>query len=82
MNQSIKEEKKMLRWTDAPVGEKIVDIVVSLNEQAQKLHNQEVATASVSNSSLKTSPQLSTSFFVCEGDSAFVSFNKVSFIKR
>jgi hypothetical protein len=48
MNQTIKEEKKMLRWTDAPVGEKIVDIVVSLNEQAQKLHRQEVATASYS----------------------------------
>jgi hypothetical protein len=48
MNRSIKEEKQMLRWTDEPVGEKIVDIVVSLNEQAQKLHSQEVATASYS----------------------------------
>jgi hypothetical protein len=48
MNQSIKEENKMLRWTDEPTGEKIVDIVVSLNEQAQKLHSQEVATASYS----------------------------------
>lgn len=48
MNQSIKEENKMLRWTDEPIGEKIVDIVVSLNEQAQKLHSQEVATASYS----------------------------------
>ncbi|MEH7885162.1 hypothetical protein V7654_12680 [Bacillus sp. JJ1609] len=38
----------MLRWTDEPIGEKIVDIVVSLNEQAQKLHSQEVATASYS----------------------------------
>jgi hypothetical protein len=49
MNRSIKEEKQMLRWTDEPVGEKIVDVVVSLNEQAQKLHSQEVATASYSN---------------------------------
>lgn len=48
MNRSIKEEKKFMRWTDEPVGEKIVDIVVSLNEQAQKLHSQEVATASYS----------------------------------
>lgn len=48
MNRSIKEEKKMLRWTEEPVGEKMVDIVVSLNEQAQKLHSQEVATASYS----------------------------------
>lgn len=38
----------MLRWTEAPIGEKIVDIVLSLNEQAQKLHSQEVATASYS----------------------------------
>ncbi|CAM3801625.1 hypothetical protein [Mesobacillus thioparans] len=38
----------MLRWTNETVGEKIVNIVVSLNEQAQKLHSQEVATASYS----------------------------------
>jgi hypothetical protein len=48
MNRSIKEEKQMLRWTDEPIGEKLVDIVVSLNEQAQKLYSQEVATASYS----------------------------------
>lgn len=48
MNRSIKEEKNMLRWTNETVGEKIVNIVVSLNEQAQKLHSQEVATASYS----------------------------------
>ena len=56
MNQSIKEEKMMLRWTEAPVGEKIVDIVVSLNEQGQKLYSQEVATASYS----EVKPSLST----------------------
>jgi len=38
----------VLRWTSEPVGNAIVDIVVSLNEQALKLHNQEVATASYS----------------------------------
>lgn len=38
----------VLRWTSEPVGESIVDIVLSLNEQAQKLHGQEVATASYS----------------------------------
>jgi hypothetical protein len=38
----------MLRWTEAPIGESIVDIVVSLNEQTQKLYSQEVATASYS----------------------------------
>ncbi|MFZ3589977.1 hypothetical protein ACOI1C_12030 [Bacillus sp. DJP31] len=38
----------MLRWTKESVGESIVDIVVSLNEQAKKLHNTEVATASYS----------------------------------
>jgi hypothetical protein len=48
MNPLIKGEKNVLRWTDAGVGEKIVDIVVSLNDQAQKLYGQEVATASYS----------------------------------
>ncbi|MEH7298734.1 hypothetical protein [Neobacillus drentensis] len=48
MNQLTKEGQQLLRWTDAPVGEKIVDIVVSLNEQAQKLYSTEVATASYS----------------------------------
>jgi hypothetical protein len=38
----------VLRWTDEQTGQAIVDIVVSLNEQAQKLHQQEVATASYS----------------------------------
>lgn len=38
----------MLRWTDSSIGEGIVDIVLSLNEQTQKLHNTEVATASYS----------------------------------
>lgn len=38
----------MLRWTDAPVGEAIVDVVLSLNQQAKKLHQQEVATVSYS----------------------------------
>lgn len=38
----------VLRWTDSPIGEKIVDIVVSLNQQSEKLHGQEVATASYS----------------------------------
>lgn len=38
----------MLRWTENGTGEKLVDIVVSLNEQTQKLHKQEVATASYS----------------------------------
>ncbi|MCT2537089.1 hypothetical protein NYQ66_15215 [Aquibacillus koreensis] len=37
-----------LRWTKAPVGEAIVDIVLSLNEQTLKLHGQETATASYS----------------------------------
>ncbi|KAA0549873.1 hypothetical protein FZW96_00550 [Bacillus sp. BGMRC 2118] len=38
----------MLRWTNEMVGESIVDIVVSLNEQTQKMHQTEVATASYS----------------------------------
>ncbi|MFZ3577610.1 hypothetical protein [Virgibacillus sp. DJP39] len=38
----------VLRWTSEPVGEGIVDIVLSLNEQTKKLHGQEVATASYS----------------------------------
>lgn len=38
----------VLRWTAESAGESIVDIVLSLNEQAQKLHGQEVATASYS----------------------------------
>lgn len=37
-----------LRWTSEPVGEAIVDIVLSLNEQTQKMYSQEVATASYS----------------------------------
>ena len=46
----------MLRWTKEQTGEKIVDIVLSLNDQAQKLYQQEVATASYSDvkSSLHT----------------------------
>ncbi|TLS36268.1 hypothetical protein [Pseudalkalibacillus caeni] len=39
----------VLRWTAEPTGEAIVNVVLSLNEQAQKLHGQEVATASYSN---------------------------------
>lgn len=46
----------MLRWTKENTGEKIVDIVLSLNEQAQKLCQQEVATASYSD----VSPSLLT----------------------
>lgn len=38
----------MLRWTDAPVGEAIVDVVLSLNQQTEKHYQQEVATASYS----------------------------------
>ncbi|MDZ5471327.1 hypothetical protein SM124_06160 [Bacillus sp. 31A1R] len=38
----------MLRWTEKETGEKLVDVVGSLNEQAQKLYQQEVATASYS----------------------------------
>lgn len=37
-----------LRWTAKPVGESIVDIVLSLNEQAKLMHGTEVATASYS----------------------------------
>lgn len=46
----------MLRWAKEGVGESIVDIVLSLNEQTQSMHKQEVATASYSNvrPSLKT----------------------------
>lgn len=39
----------ILRWTSQPVGDAIVDIVLSLNEQAQSMHQTEVATASYSN---------------------------------
>jgi hypothetical protein len=39
----------IVRWTPEPVGESIVDVVLSLNELTQKLHGQEVATASYSN---------------------------------
>jgi hypothetical protein len=46
----------MLRWTNEGVGEDIVNIVVSLNEQAQALHQTEVATASYSD----VKPTLST----------------------
>ncbi|MFL6558090.1 MAG: hypothetical protein ACJ8MO_18480 [Bacillus sp. (in: firmicutes)] len=56
MNQLTKDGQQLLRWTDAPVGEKIVNIVVSINEQAQKLYSQEVATASYSD----VLPSLST----------------------
>jgi hypothetical protein len=38
----------VLRWTDEQTGQAMVDIVLSLNEQAQNLHQQEVATASYS----------------------------------
>lgn len=38
-----------LRWTPQPVGDAIVDIVLSLNEQAKTMHKTEVATASYSN---------------------------------
>lgn len=50
----------MLRWTEAPIGEKFVDIVVSLNKQTQKLHKQDVATASFSEvkSTLKNFDQI------------------------
>ncbi|MEQ6390498.1 hypothetical protein RZN22_14425 [Bacillaceae bacterium S4-13-58] len=50
----------VLRWTTEPVGEGIVDIVLSLNEQASKLYKQEVATASYSDvkSSLTTFDQI------------------------
>jgi hypothetical protein len=50
----------MLRWTEAPVGEAIVDVVLSLNEQAQKRNGTEVATASYSNvtSTLQTFDQI------------------------
>lgn len=50
----------MLRWTPEPIGEKIVDIVLSLNEQSQKLYQTEVATASYSpvRSSLTTFDQI------------------------
>ncbi|MDN3449607.1 hypothetical protein QMA09_05365 [Planococcus sp. APC 3906] len=37
-----------LRWTSEPVGEAIVDIVLSLNEQTLKLHDTETASASYS----------------------------------
>ncbi|MCH4826299.1 hypothetical protein [Planococcus halocryophilus] len=37
-----------LRWTPQPVGDAIVDIVLSLNEQAKSMHGTEVATASYS----------------------------------
>lgn len=52
----------MLRWTPEPIGEKIVDIVLSLNEQAERLYKTEVATASYSavQSSLSTFDQIST----------------------
>lgn len=56
MNQLTKDGKQLLRWTDAPVGEKIVNIVVSINEQAQKLYSTEVATASY----IEVKPSLST----------------------
>jgi hypothetical protein len=42
-----------LRWTPQPVGDAIVDIVLSLNEKAKAMHDTEVATASYS--SLKPS---------------------------
>jgi hypothetical protein len=50
----------MLRWTEAPVGEAIVDVVLSLNEQAQKRNGKEVATASYSHvtSTLQTFDQI------------------------
>ncbi|WP_251553708.1 DUF885 domain-containing protein [Neobacillus muris] len=48
MNPLIKGEKNVLRWTEAPVGEKIVDIVASLNEQTNKLYGTETATANYS----------------------------------
>ena len=38
----------MLRWTESPVGEALVDVVLSLNAQTEKLYQQEVATASYS----------------------------------
>ncbi|MFD1861366.1 hypothetical protein [Planococcus chinensis] len=37
-----------LRWTPQPTGDAIVDIVLSLNEQAKAMHGTEVATASYS----------------------------------
>ncbi|RHW38040.1 hypothetical protein D1B31_14760 [Neobacillus notoginsengisoli] len=48
MSLETKGTKQVLRWLDEGAGEKVVDIVVSLNEQAGKLHGQEVATASYS----------------------------------
>lgn len=38
----------ILRWIEASISEDIVNVVLSLNEQSQKLHSQEVATASYS----------------------------------
>lgn len=38
----------VLRWTSKPIGESIVDIVLSLNTQAEKLFGSTVATASYS----------------------------------
>ncbi len=39
---------KVLRWTDTSIGENIVDIVLSIDEQTQKLYGQKVALASYS----------------------------------
>lgn len=43
-----RELSELLRWTEESVGNQIVDIVLSLNEQTKLLHGQEVATASYS----------------------------------
>jgi hypothetical protein len=51
----------VLRWTDEQTGQAIVDIVLSLNEQAQNLHQQEVATASYSD----VKPTLDTFDEIC-----------------
>ncbi|MCM3764663.1 hypothetical protein [Neobacillus niacini] len=56
MNPLTNKKKDVLRWTEEPIGEKFVDIVVSINEQTQKLYGQETATASYSG----ISPSLNT----------------------
>ncbi|PLR73548.1 hypothetical protein [Bacillus sp. UMB0728] len=73
----------MLRWTDAPTGEKIVDIVLSLNEQTQKMYKQEVATASYSDtaSSLSTFDEIGRSLDEVENAITTIEGHKGEYLR-
>ena len=45
---NINKDVIFLRWTDAPVGENIVDVVLSIDAQVKRMYNQNVALANYS----------------------------------